>query len=598
VTYPSRQFQQTDPPAPTGGVPGGTVRRQSVSRGFRACVVGVALVLVAAACGGGGSDNGDGGSSGGPKGEAEVSGKPTLGGSVVYGLEANTSGGWCLAEAQLVISGIQVARAIYDTLTAPGADGEIHPFLAESVTPNAEATEFTIKLRSGIKFSDGSDLTAQVVANNLDAYRGTYPARSPLLFKFVFSDVDTVSVVDPLTVKVTTKVPWPAFPWFLWGSARIGIMGQAQLDSANCPTDLVGTGPFVKENFEAGPSGKFVAKKNPNYWWKDKDGTPYPYLDQITFQANESGPDRLKSLQANDYQMIHTSGPLQIIDIRKDKNIRSIESDKYGEVSYQLLNTTKEPFSYQSARDATAYAVDRDTVNQTRNGGILKQASGPFAPGSVGFVEDTGLPTKADIEKSKAAQAEYKRQTGKDLTFTLTTGADPETLKTAELLQSMWAAAGIRVDLQSIGDQTQYINQAIGKQFEAILWRNHPGGDPDLQYVWWHCGNGSGSAPADPNAPACDNAVNFSGFNDPVLNTLMEKGRSSLNEAERKQAYEDLNREFAKQRYSLWGQWTLWAIAFQPNIHGVLGPDLPDGTAPWPGLGTGAPVQALWQAKG
>ena len=60
--------------------------------------------------------------------------KPVMGGSLVYGLEADTSGGWCLYKAQLAIGGIQVARAIYDTLTTPGGDGKIHPFLAESVT--------------------------------------------------------------------------------------------------------------------------------------------------------------------------------------------------------------------------------------------------------------------------------------------------------------------------------------------------------------------------------------------------------------------------------------------------------------------------------
>ena len=60
-------------------------------------------------------------------------GTPVPGGEITYGLEAETAGGWCLPEAQLAISGIQVARAIYDTLTAPDENGEIKPFLAESV---------------------------------------------------------------------------------------------------------------------------------------------------------------------------------------------------------------------------------------------------------------------------------------------------------------------------------------------------------------------------------------------------------------------------------------------------------------------------------
>ncbi len=106
---------------------------------------------------------------------------------------------------------------------------------------------WTIKLRPGIKFSDGSALDAQTVKDNLDAYRGMLPVRNPLLFTFVFSDISAVTVVNPLTVAVTTKVPWTAFPWFLWRSGRMGIMGEAQVkDPKNCNTNLIGTGPFEK----------------------------------------------------------------------------------------------------------------------------------------------------------------------------------------------------------------------------------------------------------------------------------------------------------------------------------------------------------------
>ena len=93
----------------------------------------LALSLFAAACGGG--DEGESG--GGDQDEqTEEAGTPTPGGKVTYALEAETSGGWCLAEGQLAISGIQVARAVYDTLTVPNEKAEYVPFLAESVEAN------------------------------------------------------------------------------------------------------------------------------------------------------------------------------------------------------------------------------------------------------------------------------------------------------------------------------------------------------------------------------------------------------------------------------------------------------------------------------
>jgi peptide/nickel transport system substrate-binding protein len=373
-------------------------------------------------------------------------------------------------------------------------------------------------------------------------------------------------------------------------------MGQKQLDDKkHCDTNLIGTGPFMKKSFTPGPSGNFVAVKNPNYWRKDKDGTPYPYLDQITFAAQEDGNDRLKNLQSKQWQLIHTSSALNIVDIRKDKSIRSVESDKFGELSYTMLNSTEPPFNEKSAREAAAYAIDREAFNKARNDGILTNASGPFAPGSKGYLADTGLPVYS-TQKAAEALAAYKNKTGKDLSFTLTSSADPETKKSAELLQSMWQASNIKVNIQTIGDQTQYINQAIGKQYQAILWRNHPGGDPDLQYVWWHCDN---AAPE-----KCNNLVNFSGFNDPQINSDLDKARSTKQEdPARTGYYEDLNKEFASQLWELWGQYIIWSLAFQPNVHGVMGPNLPgpDGTpsdiGPFTGLATGAPVEALWVSK-
>ena len=130
-------------------------------------------------------------------------------------MEAENDGGWCLPEGQLAIAGLQTARALYDPLTIPDENGEYVPFLAKDVTSNDDYTEWTITLRKGVTFHDGSPLTAQVVKNNLDANRGQYPGRSALLQQFIYGNIASVDVVDEYAVKVTTGVPWRAFPAFL-----------------------------------------------------------------------------------------------------------------------------------------------------------------------------------------------------------------------------------------------------------------------------------------------------------------------------------------------------------------------------------------------
>jgi peptide/nickel transport system substrate-binding protein len=514
--------------------------------------------------------------------------KPTPGGSVTYGLEADTTGGWCLQEAQLAISGIQVARTIYDTLTMPDQQAQIKPYLAQSVTPNADSTVWTIVLRPNIKFSDGSPLNADIVRDNLLAYAGLYPKRHPLLFSFTFSDVKSVTSTGPLTVQVTTKRPWPAFAWYLWGSSRVGIEGRSQLDSPNaCNTHLVGTGPFVEKSWT--PNQSFVAVRNPNYWQKDKWGQQLPYLDQITYVPQESGPDRLKALEAGDFDIIHTDDAPGIIQIRQDVaagKLKSVASDRYTEVGYDMTNATTAPFNNQHARNAIAYAINRDEVNRIIYGGILTPAQGPFAPGNVGYLVSSGYPNY-DLAKAQSEVAAYKQQTGApSLTFTITYSTDPTTTKTVQLLQQMWRAAGITAHLQGVGDQSALINIAIGRKFQLITWRNHPGADPDTQYVWWHCNN---TPPA-----ACDNPVNFSGFNDAQINSLLDQGRTTLDPAKRATIYEDLNRVFAQKLYDQWGSYVIWDIAFKPNIHGIYGPPLPDGSLPFEGLPTGHPVLGMW----
>ena len=537
----------------------------------------LSAALVAAACGGGGSEGGSP-----SEGNGEDAGKPTPGGTVIYGLEAENDEGWCLPEAQLAISGIQVARTIYDTLTAPNEDGEYVPFLAETVTPNATFDSWDIKLREGVKFHDGTDLTAEVVKNNLDAFRGQYEARKPLLFIFVFSNIDTVEVKDPLTVTVTTKTPWPALPAALFGSGRIGISAQAQLDDAEtCDRNLIGTGPFKFEEWNQNES--FKAVKNPDYWQKDADGVQLPYLDAIEFQPRVDPSSRINGLLSDELQMIHVSAGESIEQLRLETDagrIRSFESQQFPEVSFGQFNTSVEPFNNKNARLAVTYGVDMPTFNKVRNLDILTNANGPFGPGNMGYLEDTGYET-TDMDKAEEYLAAYKAETGKDLEFTLLSTNDEATMASVQLVQQMGEKAGIKINIRSMS-QSELIDVAIAGTFQVMVFRNYPGGDPDTQFNWWT--NGS--------------PVNFARINDDVLTGLMEEGRVTSDKAARTKIYEDVNKRFASEAYSLWLQWTMWDIGMRTDVFGELGPDLPDdGGKPFPGLATGHPVSGIWNKQ-
>ena len=221
-------------------------------------------------------------------------------------MEAENDQGWCLPEAQMTTAGMLTMRSMFDPLTVPNDKGEYVPFLAKAVTPNKDFTEWTITLREGVKFHDGSPLNAVVVKNNLDAFRGQYPARQPLLFLFTFMDVADVSVKDEFNVVVTTKVPWRAFPAFLNLSNRFGIMAQSQLDDPKtCDTKPVGTGPFMIEDWK--PGNRLLLKKNPNYWIKG-----YPLLDELEFRPMPDPNARRNALLGGEIDAMHTSDDLAV----------------------------------------------------------------------------------------------------------------------------------------------------------------------------------------------------------------------------------------------------------------------------------------------
>ena len=548
------------------------------SRGASIAALLVVVALVAAACGGTSDDDdgGGGGGAGGGGGDGTTvadAAEPVPGGKVVYGLEAETSGGWCLAEAQLAIAGMQVARAVYDYLTVPNENGEYVPFLAESVTPNATFDKWTIALREGIKFHDGTDLTAEVVKNNLDAFRGKYEGRSPLLFVFVFDNIAEVTVTGPLTVEVTTKKPWVSFPAYLYSNARFGISAQAQLDDAeHCDTNLIGTGPFRFDDWRV--NDHLTVVRNPGYW---REGLPY--LDEVEFRPIPDANQAVNAIQGGEIDAMHTSSALAIADLRavaEAGEIALYESDDFTEVGYVMLNVAKPPFDNILARQALAYAIDLDEQNAVRNKGVSTNATGAFSQGSIGYLEDAGMPPH-DLDKAKELVAQYEEETGQKLEFTLSHGPDPAGQEGAQFFVEMVEQAGMSVDTKVV-DQSQGINDAIAGNFQATGWRNHPGGDPDTQYVWWHTGS----------------PVNFGKFSDAEIDRLLEEGRSEPDPAKRKQIYEDLNRRFADQMYNLWSFWTLWAVATAPEVHGLLGPDLPDGSKPLPGLANGHALDGLW----
>jgi len=486
---------------------------------------------------------------------AERDRAPRRGGSAVFALEAETTSGFCLPDATLAASGIQVVNAIYDTLVTLDAKGEYVPYLAETIEHNPDYTQWTITLRDGVEFQNGEPLDAAALKLNLDTYRGINPNIRPRLNVFVYQDVQSVEITGPLSVTVTTKRPWVSFPAYLWNTGRVGIVAPAQLaDRETCSTHPIGTGPFTFVEWRVNDYLK--VERNKRYW---REGLPY--LDEITFKPVPEASQRVNGLTSGEFDLMTTSNSLSIVDLReqaKAGEINLVASDKGAETAYLMLNSAKPPFDDPTARAAVWYAGDPAEVNEIRNKGLNTIASGPFPPGNPAYLE--GLTRTRDLKRARKLVKQYEREHGEALAFEYLTGPEPDLVAIAQLVKEQAEQAGMEVTIRT-ADQSTVINEALAGDFQGVGFRNHPGGDPDTQYVWWYS----------------TSPVNFGRFKDPVIDRLLDEGRSEPDPAARTKIYRDLNRRFAQQHYNLWSWYTYWAVAYQTDVRGIAGPPLPGG---------------------
>lgn len=531
--------------------------------------------------------------------------EPTRGGQVVYGLEAETGAsgqdgkvttGWCMPEAQIAISGMQVARALFDPLVVPDAEGTYVPYLAKSVEPDPDSnfTSWTITLRDGVKFHDGSVLNAEVLKNNLDAYRGEYELadgskpRNSLLFRIVFKPIEAVEVVNETTVTVKMNQPWVAFDAALYSSGRMLVVAQKQLDADkdDCATEPIGTGPF-EDAGGAGwtPNVSFKLQKWDEYWQTAPDGKPYPYLDAIEFRPIPNSDARITALQQGDINMMHTSNiadmAVNLRQLRDSGEINLLVSEERTETTYVMFNMENtEGLADLEVRTAITQALDRETLNELNNAGAATLASGPFTPGVLGHLDDAGV-TDYDPEAAKEFVAARKKA-GKNVSFRLSTSSGPATVRLSSLMKEQLEAVGFEITL-TITNEADLINQTLAGNYDISSFRNQPGDDPDSNFHWWRG----------------DSLLNFGNFADAVVDENLDIGRATADTEVRRKAYETINRQMVSQIYNYYLWNTPWAVAEASNVHGILGPPLPGQEQAPPGrIVTGHPLLGVWIDKG
>lgn len=519
----------------------------------RSAAVGGAVVLagtVGAACSSGstGSTTTTGGATGGG---------PVRGGSMTIGTMAEIDG-FSPSQNKWDTNGLLYANTVYDPLMAVAVDGTIQPYLAKSLTPNATFDQWTLVLRSGITFHDGTALTAAVVKANFDALAAS------VLTKGAVAGIASIAVPDAATLVFTLKNPATGFAAGLTTQAGY-IVAQATLDqstsSSGTTVTPVGTGPFVYSSWQ--PNGHFTAVRNPHYWQAGM-----PYLDQVTFRPIPDTTQREDSLKTGSVDAIISIDPLTYEHFRSAPGYQSFyqTSPVVGSptMGFMVLNCAKAPTDDLRIRQALAKATDQAAVQKVFGTGVVQVIDGLFLPDSP-YYSPTGYPAP-DPAGAAALVKQYAAQHGTP-TIQISTTPDPRITQLVQVIQQMWGAAGVTTSI-SIVQQADAISQLVTGTFQAMPSAQFGAVNEDLNYPWLS------TTTVEPIGTI---GLNFPRNSDPAIEAAFATGRSTTDHAARIAAYRTVNDRLAVDLPYAWIGRDVFPFAATSRVGGARRFTLPDG---------------------
>jgi ABC-type transport system substrate-binding protein len=429
-----------------------------------------------------------------------------------------------------------VLWAVYATLLEFEYDSlQPKPGLAEAWEYPDDKT-FTLKLRSGLTFHDGTALDAEAVKYNLDRSRSD--TRSTI--KTDLDSIESVEVEGTDKVIIKLKRPDALLPLALTSRAGMMVSPKASKElGAGLVRKPVGAGPWSFVSWADNAS--ISMKRYDGYWRKG-----YPKIDAIEFVIIPELNTGLRSVIAGQNHFVYRLSPQQKTVIDRAKSVKPVNGPTlYFHLIY--FNNSRPPFNDMRIRQAVSYAIDRDAFNKGTMLGLGEFANSAIPKAHWAYDESLENFFKYDPEKSKALLAAAGHPNGIDIP---TIGwNDQYSQQRQELLMEQLAKVGIRlkVDRYSIADaSTLYLGPE--KRGEAMIsaWTGRP--DPSMTYNLLTSAGGF---------------FNPSQLQDyPGLTDALVEAQTTLDPEKRKQALFKVQRLVAE---SAW----FCPIVFEPEIDGA-----------------------------
>lgn len=364
-------------------------------------------------------------------------------------------------------------KSLFDGLMdyEPGTTN-LKPDLAESYEISPDGKTFTFKLRHGVKFHNGREMTADDVKYSLD--RVTNPkTQSPGAGFFGsikgYDDVAAgkaeglsgVTVVDPYTVKFELSRPDATFLHVMAiNFAHVVPKEEVEKYGADFGKHPVGTGAFKLAEWTLGQ--RIVFERNPDYWHKG-----LPHLDKITFEVGQEPIVALLRLQKGEIDLaLDGIPPAKFQEVMSDPEQKShvVEGGQLH-TGYITMNTTMAPFDNVKVRQAVNMAINKARIVQIINNRAVP-ANQPLPPSMPGYDKEyKGY--AYDVAKAKALLAEAGHPDGFDTQlFAMNTDPNP---RIAQAIQQDLAAIGIKASIQALA-QANVIAAGGDKAGAPMIW--------------------------------------------------------------------------------------------------------------------------------
>ncbi|MCK9874252.1 ABC transporter substrate-binding protein [Frankia sp. Ag45/Mut15] len=423
--------------------------------------------------------------------------------------------------------------AVYERLGDAHPDGSVTPRLYESLTPNADGSRWTLKLKPNITFSDGKPLTTSDVLASFAAFTGTESGASIAMF-----DAKASRATDARTATIALTSPVYDLPARVSGVVLVIMPGGKPATKLG---DVVGSGPYRIESFT--PGQRTVLTRRTDYW----DGDARGHLDRIELVAAADAKARLSALRSGQVEWADDVAYLDASTLRADKAISIHRSGAQQGLAW-FLNMFAPPFDDEKVRQALKYAVDRQKIVDTALYGFGSIGNDLWGRGLPNYnsalAQRTHDPDKARALLREAGRPQVKAEL-------LTSPIGPGLVEATQLLAEQARAVGFDITVRTISpdvyfSQPEQWARASGVAFAQV------GAFTDMA----------------PLIYLSDGPYNF-GWKRPAWDTAYNKAVGDQDATARRTAFDDLQKQLYDAGPDLvWG-FAPRLVATAPSVGGV-----------------------------